>query len=152
MFFGCELTPLLTEWVACYKTVQRCIKLINFHGCCSCFVFVFQDVAHVTLTQVCGITYAPYVITLTEVCSREIREFIAAASRTCAPVIDIYGQCGDMYAYVKYTDGFKTIIPVNHIKSLNPEKHHADILYQILWEGKYNNGQVVLIKGKNISI
>ena len=52
-----------------------------------------------------------------------------------------------MFAYVKYTDGYKTVVPISHIKNFDPKTYQTDILYSILWEEDYFKGQVLLLKG-----
>ncbi|XP_045900911.1 BEN domain-containing protein 5-like [Micropterus dolomieu] len=46
-----------------------------------------------------------------------------------------------MFAYVKYTGGYKAIVPISYIKNFDLKTRQRDV-----WEDEYFNGQVLLVK------
>ncbi|XP_073803856.1 uncharacterized protein isoform X2 [Danio rerio] len=51
-----------------------------------------------------------------------------------------------MFAYVRYSDGHKHIVPIEDIKKFDPKNYKQNYLYLVRWENTFYQAQVLLIK------
>lgn len=53
-----------------------------------------------------------------------------------------------MFAYVRFSDGNKRIVPTDDITKFDPKHYQQDVFYLVRWKNSDYKAQVLLVKGE----